>query len=106
MTARELAKLSVHMIKDYSEYYHYFGEKEFKYRTYIFKNLNPLFNAAIPVDGLKIEFTEGAGYGIAASAFKDGAPCRGAKRLESELARREETVKLLSLGFGLPEVPR
>jgi len=72
MTARELAKLSVHVIKEYPEYYRYFGEKEFKYRIYTFKNLNPLFNAAIPADGLKSGFTEGVGYGIAASAAKDG----------------------------------
>src|SRR6516164_5311760 len=67
MTARELAKLSIYVIKEYPTYYAYFGQKEFKYRTHDFKNLNPLLNAAIPSDGLKIGFTEGAGYGIAAS---------------------------------------
>ncbi len=72
MTARELAKLSIHVIKEFPDYYHYFSDKEFKYRIYTFKNLNPLLNAAIPSDGLKIGFTEGAGYGIAASSVKDG----------------------------------
>ncbi|MFZ1108661.1 MAG: D-alanyl-D-alanine carboxypeptidase family protein [Rhodomicrobium sp.] len=101
MTARELAKLSIHVIKEYPEYYRYFGEKEFKYRIYTFKNLNPLFNAAIPADGLKAGFTEGVGYGIAASAAKDGrrlvAVLNG---FESERERRDETLKILSWGFA------
>ncbi len=101
MTARELAKLSIHVIKEFPDYYRYFGEKEFKYRIYTFKNLNPLFNAAIPADGLKIGFTEGAGYGIAASAAKDGrrlvAVLNG---FENERERREETLKFLNWGFA------
>jgi D-alanyl-D-alanine carboxypeptidase (penicillin-binding protein 5/6) len=100
MTARELAKLAIHIIKDYPEYYPYFGQKEFKYRSYNFKNINPLLNAAIPVDGLKLGFTEGAGYGVTASAAKDGrrlvAVLNG---FESDRDRREETLKFLSWGF-------
>ncbi len=100
VTARELAKLSIHVIKEYPEYYKYFGQKEFKYRTYNFRNINPLLNASIPVDGLKLGFTEGVGYGVVASAEKDG------RRLvlvtngfESDRDRREETLKMLGWGF-------
>src|SRR5271165_2146776 len=100
MTARELARLSVHVIKEYPTYYSYFGQKEFKYRTHDFKNLNPLLNAAIPSDGLKIGFTEGAGYGIAASAAKDGRRLVAVMNgFEKEHERREETQKFLNWGF-------
>ncbi len=101
MTARELAKLSIHVIEEFPDYYHYFSDKEFKYRIYTFKNLNPLLNAAIPSDGLKIGFTEGAGYGIAASALKDGRRLVAVMNgFELEKDRREETAKFLAWGFA------
>jgi len=100
VTARELAKLSMHIIKEYPDYYAYFGQKEFKYRTFNFKNINPLLNASIPVDGLKLGFTEGVGYGIAASALKDGRRLVAVMNgFESDRERREETLKMLSWGF-------
>ncbi len=100
MTARELAKLSIYVIQEYPNYYSYFGQKEFKYRTHTFKNLNPLINAAIPTDGLKIGFTEGAGYGIAASAVKDGRRLVAVMNgFETDRERRDETLKFLNWGF-------
>ena len=100
VTARELAKLSLYVIREYPDYYKYFGQKEFKFRTYNFKNINPLLNASIPVDGLKLGFTEGAGYGVAASAEKDGRRLVAVMNgFESEKDRREDTLKLLSWGF-------
>ena len=43
MTARELAMLARYLIYTYPEYYHFFGEKEFKYLDkYTFHNRNPL----------------------------------------------------------------
>ncbi len=100
VTARELASLSKYVILEYPEYYKYFSQKEFKYRTFNFKNINPLLNAAIPVDGLKLGFTEGAGFGIAASAEKDGRRLVAVMNgFETDRERREETLKLLSWGF-------
>ena len=101
VTARELAKLSLHLIKEYPDYYAYFSQKEFKYRSYNFRNINPLLNAAIPVDGLKLGFTEGVGYGIAASALKDGRRIVAVMNgFESDRERREETLKILGWGFA------
>jgi serine-type D-Ala-D-Ala carboxypeptidase (penicillin-binding protein 5/6) len=100
VTARELAKLSLYVIKEYPDYYKYFAQKEFKFRTYNFRNINPLLNAAIPVDGLKLGFTENIGYGVAASAEKDGRRLVAVMNgFASEKDRREETLKLLSWGF-------
>ncbi len=100
VTARELAKLSLHVIKEYPDYYKYFAQKEFKYRVHNFRNLNPLLNAALPVDGLKPAFTENVGYSIAASAEKDGRRLVAVMNgFASEKDRREETLKLLSWGF-------
>ena len=43
MTARDLATLAKHLIDTYPEYYHFFGQKEFRYRDkFTFRNRNPL----------------------------------------------------------------
>jgi D-alanyl-D-alanine carboxypeptidase (penicillin-binding protein 5/6) len=100
MTARDLAKLCLYIIKEYPQYYPYFAQKEFKYRSYLFRNLNPLLNASIPADGLKLGFTEGVGYGVAASAAKDGRRLVAVMNgFESDKSRREETLKILGWGF-------
>ncbi len=100
MTARELAKLSLYVIAHYPDYYHYFAQKEFKYRSFNFKNINPLLNASIPADGLKLGFAEGVGYGATASAVKDGRRLVAVMNgFASDRERREETLKFLSWGF-------
>jgi D-alanyl-D-alanine carboxypeptidase (penicillin-binding protein 5/6) len=100
VTARELAQLSLYIIKQYPDYYHYFGQQEFKYRKFNFRNFNPLLNSSLAVDGLKPGFTENVGYNIAASAEKDGRRLVAIMNgFASEKDRREETLKLLSWGF-------
>ncbi|MGD8480412.1 MAG: D-alanyl-D-alanine carboxypeptidase family protein [Methyloceanibacter sp.] len=101
MTARDLAKLSRHLIETYPEYYHYFGQKEFRYRDrFTFRNRNPLVWAPIGVDGLKTGFTKEAGYGLVSSAK------RGNQRLilvvtglEKKNDRERESRRVLEWGF-------
>jgi D-alanyl-D-alanine carboxypeptidase (penicillin-binding protein 5/6) len=101
MTARELAILAHHLIYDYPEHYHYFGQKEFKYREkFTFRNRNPLIFAEIGVDGLKTGFIKESGYGLVASGT------RGNQRLvvvvaglESAKDREAEARRLLDWGF-------
>lgn len=101
ITARELAKLSLYVINQYPDYYKYFAQKEFNYRSHPFKNISILQNTALPVDGLKLGFTEGAGYGITASAARDGRRLMAVMNgFETDRERREETLKFLSWGFA------
>ena len=101
MTARDLAVLAHHLIYTYPEYYHFFGEKEFKYRDkFTFHNRNPLIALDIGVDGLKTGFIKESGYGLVASAK------RGDQRLllvvgglDSAKDREAESRKLLDWGF-------
>ncbi|BAQ17628.1 D-alanyl-D-alanine carboxypeptidase family protein [Methyloceanibacter caenitepidi] len=101
MTARDLALLSKHIIDTYPEYYHYFAQKEFRYRDkFTFRNRNPLVWADIGVDGLKTGYTEEAGYGLVSSAK------RGDQRLvlvltglENKGDRESESRRVLEWGF-------
>lgn len=73
MTAKDIATLSRRIIVDFPEYYPYFAEKEFTWHEIKQGNRNPLlYRAGSGVDGLKTGHTEEAGFGVAASAVRDG----------------------------------
>jgi serine-type D-Ala-D-Ala carboxypeptidase (penicillin-binding protein 5/6) len=101
MTARELAMLARYLIYTYPEYYHYFGELEFKYRDkFVFRNRNPLIGSDLGVDGLKTGYIEEAGYGLVVSAK------RGEQRiilvvngLNTKQEREGEPRRLIEWGF-------
>ena len=71
-TPQDLALLAWHLIYDFPEYYHYFGEKEFTFNNIKQGNRNPLLYRNLGVDGLKTGHAEEAGYGITASATRNG----------------------------------
>src|SRR4029450_9874402 len=81
--------------------YHFFGQKEFKYREkFTFMNRNPLIFADIGVDGMKTGFIKESGYGLVASAK------RGDQRLilvvgglETAKDREAEGRRMLDWGF-------
>jgi len=100
MTARDLGRLAMHIIKDYPEYYHYFSQKEYRYRKHIFYNRNPLVYDGIGVDGLKTGYIKASGYGLVASAKQSGQRLVVVVNgLKSKKARREEGKRLLQWGF-------
>lgn len=102
MTARELAMLARYLIYTYPEYYHFFGEPEFKYRDkFVFRNRNPLiFETDLGVDGMKTGYIEEAGYGLVASAKRgDQRLILVVNGLESKQEREGEPRKLIEWGF-------
>ncbi len=100
MTARELAKLSIHVIKTYPEYYPYFAQKEYRYRKHVFYNRNPLIYDTIGVDGLKTGYIKASGYGLVASAERrEQRLVVVVNGLESKRERHAEAKKLLEWGF-------
>lgn len=78
-TARDLATLARRVIDDHPEFYRYYREVEFVYgrdertgREIRQGNRNPLLYRNIGADGIKTGHTEAAGYGLTASAQRDG----------------------------------
>ena len=99
-TARDLAILAKHIIQDFPEYYHYFSETEFTWNDIRQHNRNPLLGRNIGVDGLKTGHTQNAGYGLTASAERDGRRLiLVVTGLDSAKARAQEAAKLLEWGF-------
>jgi D-alanyl-D-alanine carboxypeptidase (penicillin-binding protein 5/6) len=72
MTAREIAMLARYFVKELPEYYPRFGQKEFQYQKFKFRNRNPLLFEDIGVDGLKTGSLTEAGFNIVASAVQNG----------------------------------
>ena len=73
MTAKDIATLSRRLITDFPEYYPYFAEKEFTWNGIKQGNRNPLlYRPGSGVDGLKTGHTEEAGFGVSASAVREG----------------------------------
>jgi D-alanyl-D-alanine carboxypeptidase (penicillin-binding protein 5/6) len=99
MTAREIAMLARHLIKEFPEYYPWFAQKELHYRTHKFHNRNPLLGQ-LGVDGLKTGYVKEGGYSIVVSAKQDNrrviAVIGGAETADE---RKDDTRRLLEWGF-------
>ena len=93
MTARDLATLAIHTIKDFPEYYHYYSEMDYEFNNIKQGNRNPLLYKNIGADGLKTGHTEESGYSLTASVVRDnrrliivlnGLPTMKARAQESD----------------------
>lgn len=99
-TARDLAKLSQATIENFPEYYHYYAEKAFTYSGIRQPNRNPALYRNIGSDGLKTGHTEEAGYGLAASAVRNGRRLiLVVNGLPSKKARAIESERMFDWGF-------
>lgn len=100
MTARDLATLAASLIENHSDYYHFYSETEFTWAGIRQGNRNPLLYKDVGADGLKTGHTEEAGYGLTASAERDGRRLvLVVNGLPSIKARSDESERLLQWGF-------
>ncbi|WP_017430155.1 D-alanyl-D-alanine carboxypeptidase family protein [Vreelandella jeotgali] len=103
-SARDLAKLTRHIVNDYPEHYKMYSERQFSYGGIEQPNRNRLLWRDPSADGLKTGWTDAAGYCLVSSAKRDDmrliSVVMGTK---SEEARVQETQKLLSYGFRFYE---
>ena len=99
-TAQDLALLAKRTITDFTEYYHYYAEKEFTYNTIRQINRNPLLYKNIDADGLKTGHTVESEYGLTASATKgDRRLILVVNGLATKKDRSREPERLLNWGF-------
>ncbi|WP_227003341.1 D-alanyl-D-alanine carboxypeptidase family protein [Kozakia baliensis] len=71
MTARDVATVALHLIRDYPEYYHYFSAMDYTYNKIKQGNRNVLVDKGL-ADGLKTGHTDAGGYGLCASSNRNG----------------------------------
>jgi D-alanyl-D-alanine carboxypeptidase (penicillin-binding protein 5/6) len=100
MSPRDLATLAERIIEHYPEHYKMFAEEEFTWAEITQRNRNPLLGGEFPADGLKTGHTEEAGYGLVASAEKDGRRVLlVVTGLESMAQRSQEAERLMTWAF-------
>lgn len=102
-TARDLATLATHLIRDFPEYYNNFSVLDFTYNGIRQGNRNLLLYKNIGVDGLKTGHTEIAGYGITLSS--KGADGRRLVLVINGLGSEKERASEgeILLGYGMRE---
>jgi D-alanyl-D-alanine carboxypeptidase (penicillin-binding protein 5/6) len=112
-SARDLAVIAGHIIREFPTFYRYYGIREFSFNQIRQDNRNLLLGRDPTVDGMKTGYTEAAGYCLIASARRSfsnlGTPGHdggGERRLLSVVmgtasreARAGESQKLLNWGF-------
>ncbi|HEU0018420.1 MAG TPA: D-alanyl-D-alanine carboxypeptidase [Methyloceanibacter sp.] len=70
-TARDMAILAKHLIRDFPEYYSCFQTKYFTYRGHRYRNHNRLLFGYKGTDGIKTGYTRAAGFNLTASVKRD-----------------------------------
>ena len=99
-TARDLAVLAHAMIRDFPQFYSMFQEKSFTYNGIKQGNRNPLLYTYSGADGLKTGHTQASGYGLTASASRDGRRLIvAANGMENVNERAREIERILDYGF-------
>ncbi len=102
MTARDLATLSLKLATDFPSLYPMFAEREYLYKDFERNkyNRNPLLARFPGADGLKTGHTEEAGYGLAASAEREGRRLvLVVAGLTSQNERMRESTRLMQYGY-------
>jgi D-alanyl-D-alanine carboxypeptidase (penicillin-binding protein 5/6) len=104
-SARDLAAIARHLVREFPEHYHYFGQRSFDFNHVHQESRNLLLARDPSVDGLATGATEAAaGWSQVASAQREFP--NGQRRLvavvlgtDSIQARANEAQKLLNWGF-------
>lgn len=118
MSARDVTMLAAAIIRDFPDYYRFFGLKDYTFNKIHQGNRNVLVDKGI-ADGLKTGHTDAGGYGLCASDNRggnriimtiNGTPSSNARahegeRLLSWAFANFENVKLLHKGQTVGSVP-
>lgn len=100
VSSTDLARLAKLIIDDYPQYYEWYSKDSYTWGQYTQANRNPLLGTMDGADGLKTGHLDISGYGLTASAVRDG------KRriivingLPSKQARAQEAERLMRMAF-------
>jgi len=100
-SARDLAILARAIIRDSSDYYPIYAEREFKYNGIKQGNRNALLYTDPTVDGLKTGHTQDAGYCLVTSSKRNGMRLITViLNTNSAQARADQTRTLLGWGYS------
>ena len=101
-SARDLTILARAVMRDFPQYYSYFGLHDWAYQGRDYRNTNGLLLSGQGYDGIKTGYINASGYNLAASAVRDG------KRVitvvmggRSSASRNAHVAELMNTGFEI-----
>ncbi len=99
-SARDLALLSVALLREHPEGYSYFSLRDATFANKTFSNHNHLLGKVIGLDGIKTGYTVDAGFTLAASAMRNNRRLIAVVLGEPSIAvRNRDATNLLEAGF-------
>ncbi len=99
MSCRDIAVLARHIIADFPDFLHYEREKSFKYNGINQRNRNPLVQKGM-ADGMKTGHTDAGGFGLCATAERDGRrTIMVLNGMPSSAVRASESERILNWSF-------
>ena len=100
ISAADLARLARMEIDKFPQYYKFYSEREMTWNGITQQNRNPLLGSLDGADGLKTGHLEISGYGLTASAEREGQRrILVINGLPSSQARADEAARLMRLAF-------
>ena len=99
-TARDLARLTIAVVRDHPGYAHYWGMEEMRMGKRVLRNHNPLLRSYDGSDGIKTGFICDSGFNMVASASRNGQKLMAVVLGETTGANRSSrAANLLEHGF-------
>ncbi|MBK1724218.1 D-alanyl-D-alanine carboxypeptidase family protein [Thiocystis violacea] len=103
-TARDMARVTLALIREFPDYYGWYKTQEFTYNDITQPNRNPLLKRDPAADGVKTGYTKAAGYCLIGSAKRDNMRLVSVVMgTASPNARAEASLALLNYGFRFYE---
>lgn len=108
ISAIDLARLASEQIRAFPDLYSYYAIPEYEWRGISQPNRNPLLGRVDGVDGLKTGHLEVSGYGLTASAVRDGVRrivvVNGLEDMQARARESERLMRMAFSSFGMVEV--
>jgi D-alanyl-D-alanine carboxypeptidase len=99
-TARDLARLTIAVVRDFPSYAHLWAMEEMRMGKRVMRNHNPLLRSYEGADGMKTGFICDSGFNLVASASRDGQKLAAVVLGEvTGGERNERAANLLEHGF-------
>jgi len=112
-TARDMAILSIALMRDFPQYYSYFSKKDFRFARRRYTSHNHLLAKYTGADGIKTGYIAMSGFNLAASAVRNNRRVVGVVLgARSSSVRTVLMTRLLNTGFselkktGRPRIAR
>ncbi|MEO0449662.1 MAG: D-alanyl-D-alanine carboxypeptidase family protein [Pseudomonadota bacterium] len=100
-SAADLARLAKLIIDDYPEYYQWYSQESYTWGQYTQANRNPLLGTMQGADGLKTGHLDASGYGLTASAIRNGVRRTVViNGMPTQQERAREAERLMRMAFS------